>query len=265
MELIEFKNGEGAILRGLYTPARSDTAVVFLHGFERTTIEYKFKNIADALRGKKHLFRFDFSGCGMSDGSFENASAAAYADEIDRAIRTLVKKDPTIAKIVLVAHSFASCAALAYLSVYRHRVARVVFFGPALNQYILQRYWFAQSLPENRGKEVTTKNMHEHMSEERFAAFVRTARHDGKAHRIPKRYFIENKDRDYQELFETCGVDPKNILIVHGTKDPAVPIETNDRLPKESRVIPVDGGDHDLHKNTAVKQYLRTVVRFIGE
>jgi len=46
-QIIEFKN-----LRGLLDKTNSDKGIVFVHGFERTTIERKFKAMVDELKNK---------------------------------------------------------------------------------------------------------------------------------------------------------------------------------------------------------------------
>ncbi|MFH1610441.1 MAG: hypothetical protein ABIA91_00975, partial [Patescibacteria group bacterium] len=69
-QLIEFKNSKNKTLRGILDKTSSPKGIVFVHGFERTTVERKFKIIIDKLKDKISLFRFDFSGCGLSDGDF---------------------------------------------------------------------------------------------------------------------------------------------------------------------------------------------------
>jgi pimeloyl-ACP methyl ester carboxylesterase len=263
-KLLELDNKEGETLRMLCDEAPSDVGIVFLHGFERTTIEYKFKNIVDALHGKVNLFRFDFSGCGMSDGEFGTITAEKYAGEIECAIQKIKQENPNITRIFLVAHSFAACPALLFISRNPGVVERMVLLGPALNQKVLHRYWFAQKQNSGSKKKITLQNYTKYMTEKDFEKYVRIASRPSKAHTVLKTYFLENKDKNYQDLFSACEISPKNILIIHGDKDEAVPIDSNDILPKGLKVVKVKGGDHDLQEVKIVKQYLKKVLAFLS-
>jgi pimeloyl-ACP methyl ester carboxylesterase len=263
-KLLELDNKEGETLRMLYDEAESNVGIIFLHGFERTSVEYKFKNIVDALYGKVNLFRFDFSGCGMSDGEFGTITAEKYVGEIELAIQKVKQENPNITGIFLVAHSFAVVPALLFVSKNSGVVEKLVMFGPALNQKVLQRYWFAQKQNVGSKKKITVQNYAKHMTEKDLEKYVRIASRPSKAHVISKAYYMENKDKNYQELFSTCGISPKNMLILHGDKDEAVPIESNDMLPKGLKVVKVKGGDHDLQSIAMVKQYLKKAVTFLS-
>ncbi|MBD3279354.1 MAG: hypothetical protein GF390_01435 [Candidatus Pacebacteria bacterium] len=50
---------------------------------------------------------------------------------------------------------------------------------------------------------------------------------------------------------------------MHGTKDEHVPLQSNDRLPSEIKMIKVIKGDRHLEKVNLVKQYLSQVIEFI--
>ena len=82
MELIEFKNKQGDILRGVLNKSNGDQIVVFLHGFERTSItERKFRVLSDEfLKENISSFGFDFTGGGSEFGS--STDIAAFQGEI---------------------------------------------------------------------------------------------------------------------------------------------------------------------------------------
>lgn len=229
-QLIEFKNHQEEILRGLVDKARSKKGIIFLHGFDGTTVDKKFKNIVDDLRGKQNLLRLDFSGCGLSDGKLEDFTVEKYKTELNKAIQLFKKVCPLVKKISLVAYSLSGCVTLKFISENPGEVEKLVLFSPALNQKRLLKYWIKKQAFNS-------------------AVF--------------RRYFSENKKKDYQELLSKIKINPKNILIIHGDTDEDVPFETNDKLPSRIKIIKVRDGDHKLRKPEMLKQYLKEVVDFL--
>lgn len=258
-QLIEFKNHRGKILRSLLNKANSNIGVVFIHGFERTSVERKFKNIVDALIGRVNLLRFDFSGCGFSDGNFDDTTCRKLTKELGLAISILGKRRK-INKMVLVAHSFGCCAALQYASIYDN-IHKLILLAPALNQKELQLYWYV--VLYNKKKRITWKNYRHYFSKQAFLKEMNKPKRLSKEHYISKQYFLENKDMDYQCLLKE--INPKITLIVHGDADNIVPIESNDQIPEEIKFIRVVEGDHDLQRIDMVKQYLPVIIKAIKE
>lgn len=259
--IIEFKNHNGEILRGLINKADSQKGVIFIHGFERTTIEYKFKNVVDKLIGKINMLRFDFSGCGLSDGRFDDITADKLSKEIEIALRVFKKECPNIKNIVIIAHSFGCCAALKFMAGNKGIVSKVIFFAPAFNQKELQRFWFTVS--KNKEKEITWDNFHDYFSGEEFEKEMSKEKKLTKAHCISNEYFLENKEMDYQSLLKDLEVDERKIFIVHGDMDESVPFESNNKLPGDVKIIKVQNGDHDLQRVDMVEQYINQVTDFI--
>lgn len=260
-QLIEFQNQNSETLRGLFDEADSNRCVIFLHGFERTTIEPKFKNIVDALCGRINLFRFDFSGIGLSDGKFDDLTADKLSGELAKAIGIVKGQNFRINEIILVAHSFACCAALNYVAQDKGEIAKMVFLGPALNQKQLLRYYFTREA--NRDKVITWDNYQQHFSEPMFQVEMMIPRKMLKAHFISSEYFEENKEKDYRELLPKAS-DVK-ILVVQGDKDEKVPADSNGALPDWIETILVRGADHDFQRPDMVEQYLERVTKFILE
>lgn len=263
LQIIEFKNHKKETLRGLLDKADSETGVIFVHGFERTSLEYKFKNIADKLKKKASLFHFDFSGGLLSDGSFEDITAEKLSKELDRAVEAFKPHCSEVKNIVLVAHSFGCCVVLKYLAKKKDLTFKTVFLAPAFNQKELNRYWFASSV--SLDKEITWNNFKESFSHEEFEKMMEKPKRMSKAHYISNEYFLENKEADYQDFFESGGLDFEKMLVVHGDKDDKVPFESNDKLSglKGLKQIKVEGGNHDLQRPDMVEQYLEETIDFI--
>lgn len=260
-KIIEFKNHQGETLRGLLDRAKSRRGVIFLHGYESTTVSYKFKNIVDKLKGRVNLFRFDFSGCGLSDGKFENMTVKKLSEEIGKAIRVFKKNCPRVKYIILIGHSLGCCAALKFISENYGQVSRVIFLAPPFNHGEILKYLFVFAAKKN--KKITWKNYTKYFSRKVFNTAIKKSKRASKAHYISNKYFSENRKIDYQNLFQDLKFDLKDFLIIHGDNDEVVPIESNNKLPKGIGVIKVREGDHDLQGVDMVKQYLEEVVNFI--
>lgn len=262
-KLIEFKNHKEEILRGLLDEANSASGVIFVHGFERTTVESKFKNIVDALKGKANLFRFDFSGCGLSDGKFEDLTTKKLTRELDLAVSSFRNICPKIEKINFVAHSFGACVVLRFLADYAEISGNIVFLGPAFNQKELLRYWFAGAQAKNKKAEINWQNFKNYFSEEGFQEDLKRKERLTKEHKLFNNYFIENSVTDFQG--DLLKVMDKKILIISGDKDDKVPMESNDKLLPGIKIIKVIGGDHDLQRQNMVEQYIGETVSFLQQ
>jgi pimeloyl-ACP methyl ester carboxylesterase len=261
LRLIEFKNQLDETLRAIFPPAEGDTAVFCLHGFERLSEEQKFTNIERQLRGKMPVLRLDHSGCGLSDGDFEDLTVEKLVGEVGSLMGELQAQFGRIDKIHLVAHSLGACVGLRYAVENPDKVDKLVFLSPAFNQQALLRYWFVSSTV--REEEISWDNYQDYLEEKAFQEFAAREPKEMSEHYLGPEYHQENKDRDYQFLLE--DIDPERILIVYGNEDESVPFESNDWLPNELRTIEVDSGDHDLEKPTMVEQYLDEVVKFLKQ
>ena len=260
IELIEFKNHQKETLRGLINKADSKIGVVLIHGFERTTVESKFKNIINELKGKVNLFRFDFSGCGLSDGKFENITVEKLSKELEKAI-SVFKKFSNSETIILVSHSFGCCVVLKFMAGKKKKIDKAVFLAPAFNQKELFKYWFVSSNKKER--RVVWANFRRYFCQEDFRREMEKPRRMSKSHFVSNNYFLENENIDYQLLFKDLIKDLKNTLIVHGDSDDKVPHESNYNLPEDIGVIKVKGGDHELERMDSVVQYLDKIKKFI--
>ncbi|MDA2936436.1 alpha/beta hydrolase [Patescibacteria group bacterium AH-259-L05] len=263
-KLVEFKNHKGEVLRGLLDTTQSRKGVIFLHGFERTTIEPKFKNIADTLKGEVNLFRFDFSGTGLSDGRFEDISAQKLAQELKKAIFVFKRNCKGLKNIMVIGHSFAACIILEFIMRGYGTIHRTIFLAPPLNHKEVLKYLFTFSqYKKDAGTEITWRNFKKYFNQQAYEREFIKPKRMMKAHYVFNTYYLENRDKDYQDYFKDLAIDLKSILIVHGDSDTTIPIESNDQLPRDVRVITVKKGDHDLQRPDMVTQYLNEVIKFI--
>ena len=255
-KLIEFKNQNSEVLRGLLDEADDEKGLVFVHGFERTTIEMKFKNIVDALKGKINLFRFDFSGCGLSDGKFEDLTVDKLTGELVVAIKAFKSHCLQVKNISLVAHSLAGCIVLKLLGENKQDISKILFLAPAFNQKELMRYWFVVSQMKKENIQISWNNFRKNLAEDKFQEDLAIRKRMTKGHELFNDYFLQNSEIDFQDFFGKIGMPPENILIIHGDADDKVPIQSNNHLPGDIKIVKVVGGDHDLERLDMVKQYL---------
>src|SRR3989344_7364113 len=153
-ELIEFKNNAGDILRGILTEGDiSNSAVLLCAGFERNaTTEKKFKALADKLSEKNIAsLRFDYTGCGLSNGDFSNVTIKRMSEDAKRAIEFLKSKTQSSA-ISMVGHSISGCVAANLCK--EIDFEKMILIGPALNQKDLLRFWFAASAIKKQNQSV---------------------------------------------------------------------------------------------------------------
>jgi pimeloyl-ACP methyl ester carboxylesterase len=262
-ELVTFRNEAGDQLRGLLDRTNQPRGVIFVHGFERSTTEYQFKNFVDRLQKKVSLFRFDFSGCGISDGTFEDTTAMKQAAELHRALRVFRRECPDLKEIVVVAHSFGACVALQYQYDHPRAFAKMVFLGPAFNQRALQKYSF--TCISQPTKNVTWANHEKFFSPIDFSRFVTQVKIPFKAHFVGRAFFKENMDKDYQTLLPFVISQTTPLLVVQCDEDKRVPPSSNGSLPKEIEQVEVHGGNHDFQRPDMVAQYMPKVLTFIKQ
>ncbi|MEA1963237.1 MAG: alpha/beta hydrolase [Patescibacteria group bacterium] len=252
-KLIEFSNTRNKSLRGLLLRQNSDKLVLMCGGFERrTTTELKFKKLADLLETNNiSSFRFDYSGCGLSDGDFSKTAVKTMADELLLAIKA-IKKEVNFEILIVAAHSLSACvvANLAKKKLFE----KIILLAPALNQKNLLRYWFTKS---NAKEEINWKNYKQYFNEFQFEADCKKEKRMTKSNFIGSGYFLENKEKDYSDLL----INTQNILHIHGEKDNDVPLESvNIDFPNQ---LIIEDGNHDLEKPDIFEIWSQKVINFI--
>lgn len=258
-KLVEFKNNNGDILRGIFLSGSADRAILMCSGFERSaTTEKKFKTLSDDLaKGGIASLRFDYTGCGLSDGDFSQVTVKRMSDDANRAIDFL-KSEFGAAKISIIGHSLSGCI-VADLS-QKINFEKMILIGPALNQKDLLRFWSTVSAmkKQNPAIDVNWQNYKNYLDEKNFQADCAKTDRMSKANYISSKYFIENKDKDYSDLLRSA----ENILLIHGDKDDKVPLES---LNAEfvNKII-VSGGDHDLERPDMFAQWERKAIDFLS-
>lgn len=261
-KLIEFKNSQGDILRGIltYDNTKPIKSVVMMGGFERTcTTEKKFKSLADALikKGVPSL-RFDHTGVGLSDGDFAKISVKSLGSDLLKGIIAL-KKEIDFKDISFISHSLPPCIMVEADK--RKLFKKIIIMAPALNQKDLLRYWYVvNTMKKARPKlTVTWDNYQRYLDEAEFLKHCKKPQKMTKAHYVGTNYLMDSKDKDYSRQVP----DAANILHIQGENDQTVPLESLNTS-FTNRMI-VKKGDHDIERPDILKQWLAKAVKFITD
>jgi hypothetical protein len=262
IKLIEFKNQDHEILRGILTvpDKKPEFGAIFLQGFERNaTVEKKAKSMAIELaKNNVASLRFDASGCGLSEGDFSKITLKGRARELLKALEAFRKECGDL-KINFVAHSLGMCPLALVFGAVESSTNKLVFIAPALNQKDLLRFYFVRDLmkKKNPNAKINWQNYRQYLDEGDF--LIDCARR-GKMTRenyIKPDYFLEAKDMDFSHSFDDFK---DRVLHVHGQFDLSVPLESlNVEFP--NRII-VPGGDHDLERPDFWEQWFPKAVEF---
>ena len=264
-KLLEFPNNENQNLRGIITLPNGEIkkSVICLHGFERcSTTEKKFKALSNSLTERMiAILRFDFSGCGLSDGNFTFSTINRQGNEFIKAVDKLTKETGSN-KISIIAHSLGACVLANKIEEAKSQIEKIILIAPALNQKDLLRYWFvvSQMKKSNPDIEITWVNYRKYLDE---SAFIKDCQRDdkmAKANYIGAKYFLEGKDFDFSEKFKDTDLE---ILHIHGSNDITVPINSLN-VKFENQVI-VKNGDHDLEKPDIMELWKSKAVDFLSK
>lgn len=263
-KLVEFKNNNGDILRGIAAIPEVVTGrgAVFLQGLERNaTVEKKFRRLADALAARGIIsLRFDASGCGLSDGDFAKTTLRGRSNELMAAVNYF-QKDFGKMKISFVAHSLGMCALALKLDGLEDIIERMVFISPALNQSDLMRYYYVRDMMGTKepGIIIGWDNYKKYLNEEEFTKDCSRTGRIMRENYIEPGYLLEAKDIDLSNYFDKIR---EKILHVHGEHDIKVPLGSlNTKFP--NRII-VSGGDHDLERPDLFNQWFPQSVDFLA-
>jgi alpha-beta hydrolase superfamily lysophospholipase len=136
-----------------------------------------------------------------------------------------VKEEVGQNKISVVAHSLGACVLATKIDKIKDYIEKIILIAPALNQKDLMRYWFvtSQMKKSNPDIELTWQNYKQYLDESAFQRNCERTDKMTKANYIDPKYFLEAKDFDFSNRFDSIK---DNVLHVHGSKDIAVPIES---------------------------------------
>lgn len=159
---LKFKNSRGLTLSAIFEGKDENIlTVIMCHGFGSSKDSDANRDLAQKLlkRGLS-VFRFDFTGCGKSQGKLEQLTPLAGLDDLKSVIKILGKK-----QFALYGNSFGGYTALLYVSEnpilalgLKSPVSRYVDVSAEISE---QNYGFTQSLKNDFLREVKSINLYE--------------------------------------------------------------------------------------------------------
>jgi uncharacterized protein (TIGR00725 family) len=236
---ITFRNERGKQLIGIFhLPKREKPPLVIIcHGFDGTKTDKKYIRVARALQKEGiAVFRFDFEGCGDSEGNFEEMTIEKEVSDLNSALKAILKEgDLDSKRIALIGGSLGSVVSVLFLKNFKAPIKALVFWSQAFNQRDLFEVW--------------------HKKEE-----IRKWQREGFLIKGDKKigleYLKENIEKDYSSLLAEISDVP--ILLVQGEKDEDVPLEFSERLAKKYKNIELKvlaGADHQF-KDPLIREKL---------
>ena len=214
---ITFKNERNKELMGiLHLPENEKPPVVIIsHGFQGTKTSPYIIKLARTLQKEGILvFRFDFEGCGDSEGDAKEITVEREASDLNLALKTVLKEcDVNSKKIGFVGHSLGAVVVSFFLKKYKIEPSSLVFWSPAFHQKELFKIWYESK----DSKKIKKKGY-----------LIKGSKEIGRA------YYLENEKKD--SSFLLSGLDLP-ILIIHGKEDEDVPLKFSRKLAQKYKNI----------------------------
>lgn len=213
--------------------------VILAHGFAGDKREVgMFDDVAKSLTENDFLvYRFDFSGCGESEGDYSKTSLTKLVGDL-RSIINFVKEQPKVDadKLALVGMSFGTSAVVALNA---PEIKSDVLLGSVANPYgvlknLFQEYTFN---PEGESFRISSEGKHVKMGSQFWKDFLN--------YNLPK---------SISEIH-------KPICIIHGEKDTAAPLEEakifyeNANEPK--KLVIIKNSDHGFYEPNERKEMVK--------
>ncbi|CAL5199489.1 unnamed protein product [Lathyrus oleraceus] len=238
-------NKHGEKLVGILHDSGTKQIVILCHGFRSSKESNTIVNLAAALeKAGISSFRFDFSGNGESDGSFQYGYYWREADDLHAVTQHFHGLNRLVTAIV--GHSKGAGVVLLYASKYNDIKTVVNISG---------RYDLKAGIEERLGK-----NYMERIKEDGFIDVKRPGSSD---YRVTLESLLDRLDTN---MHEAClQIDTKcRVLTVHGSSDTVISVEDAFQfaqiLPNHTLHI-IEGADHSYtnHQN----ELASVVVNFI--
>jgi len=252
IQRIEFKNRKGLTLRGfIHQPKKYNTAIVFLHGFPGDCNSKTSLRRARTFEKLDYLsLRFDFSGTNKSDGKFEDKLMSEEVKDTRCAIDFL-QKNYKYKKLILIGFSTGAIDAALYAYTDR-RVDKVILVGGVGNLKEAVRYDFT----DEQVRDFWTRGY----------IVYKNKGHWTNKKKLKKAFYDEFFKLD---VLGSVHKFKKPILIVHGEKDEAVPVNKDPHelyraASGRKKLVIMGGGDHRLSKQKHWKKTVLEIKKFIG-
>lgn len=229
-----FRNEKGErISATLESFSKGSDIVVVSHSYASHKDGALIQDVVEALRERGiDSLRFSYSGCRGSEGDFAEKTITGFTKDLEAAIRSAYERN--YQRIHLFGASGGATISMAYAALNPAGVHSLALKSPVWDYPAQREYRYGPGLLEQWARD----------------GFIL---YKGK---IRVNYaFIEDAEANWN-MFRRAQEIQCPTLIVHGTKDEEVPVETGrrgSRLIMGSMYVEVNGADHDLKvegKNT---------------
>jgi len=244
-KLVIFKNEKGEKLFGILTlPEKKGNfpAVIMVHGFAKTKSERKFVELSRELAKNGIVsLRFDFSGCGDSEGKFEKMRISKQVEELNAAFQRLIKeKRIDKDRIGIFAHSLGTVVACLFQQKYQVIKCQVLV-ALALDQERLIKKWYSK-------KEIKEWKRKRYLDTEKF--------------RIGIGYF--------EEAIDYTGILPEIKIptsVLHGKKDEDIPEKIAREAflkirAREKKMVIIREADHHFESYLGRQKLIRSSLKW---
>jgi len=244
MEVIEekpflFLNSRNQKLWGVLSLSKGKgkyPGIVICHGFAGTKSQRKFVELARYFAKRKiAVFRFDFSGCGDSEGDFEKMTIGGQAQDLKKAFEAFAKlKRIDKDRVGILGYSLGALISVLFETKYKQAKA-LILTAPVLNQKDLIKRWYSQY-------QIRKWKREKYLDKERF--------------RIGVQYLKETED--YTKKASEIKIPT---LILQGSRDKDVPLKYTKEFFKEvsgkKELKLVRGADHNFESCFAKKELIK--------
>ncbi|KAI3979428.1 hypothetical protein MKX01_001620 [Papaver californicum] len=242
------KNNYGENLVGVLHETGSTKVVILCHGFQSSKDSRINRNLAEVLTKQGiSIFRFDFSGNGESEGTFQYGNYIKEADDLHSVVMHFLGMKRVVGAIV--GHSKGGDVVLVYASKYQDVPTVVNVSG---------RYNMERGIAERLGKD--------YMERIEKDGFIDVKDKEGNVqYRVTKESLMERLATDMHALCLLFGKDCR-VLTVHGSADEIIPVEDAFEFAKviaNHKLHIVEGADHCYTKHPT--ELAEVVVDYITE
>ncbi len=250
---IRFENKNNEILKGkvISLKENSEIGIILCHGFPGSQKSKGIQELVESLSKNFFVMTFDFSGCGISEGHFENLTLSKEVSDLLSATKYF-KENYSLKKLILLGRSTG--AVIVTLSAYRIEkyIDGIILISGVGDLRGAENYDFSKKQLKEF-KELGFSNI--------------KCGWDGEEHRINHSFINE-----FYELtpLEDLKKYNKSILIIHGSKDEFIPFEKDsyelfNAANNKKELFIIEGADHRYSEKEHYDKMLIKIFDFIRD